>query len=140
MVASGAQTRLSGGDRDDERIGASYRRSDLAAFFRGSRVGAFAANGRFIPTGETLLEIQNRVLPLSAVIKGVRVADDNSRVPLYLSTSGWTVLKVRGGVPVGERWQLNAALENLLDRNYPYHGSGVDAPGFNAWWSLRVIF
>jgi hemoglobin/transferrin/lactoferrin receptor protein len=141
MTAASEQARLSGGDRDDERIGASFRRADIASFFRGSRVAALTDSaGVFQPTGETLLQIQNRVLPVGATINGVRVADDNSRVPLYLSTAGWAVFGVRSGFPLSERWHLNMALENMLDKNYRYHGSGVDAPGVNAWLGVRFSF
>jgi outer membrane receptor protein involved in Fe transport len=142
IAAAGEQSRLSGGDRDDERIGASFRRADIASFFRGSRVAALTdpATGVFGPTGETLMQIQNRVLPLGATVGGVRVVDDNTRVPLYLSTAGWTVVSVRSGFPLGERWQLNGALENLLDKNYRYHGSGVDAAGVNLWVGVRFLF
>ncbi len=131
LQAAGAQDRLSGGDRDDERIGASFRRSDIASFFRG---------GRALPIGQTLSEIQNRVLPIGATINGVRVVDDNSRVPLYLSTAGWASLSVRSGIPLTERLDLLAAVENLLDRNYRFHGSGNDAPGINAYLRLRWRF
>ena len=142
ITAAGEQSRLSGGDRDDERIGASFRRADIAAFFRGSRVAALTdpATGVFRPTGEKLLDIQDRVLPIGATINGVRVVDDNTRVPLYLSTAGWAVASIRCGFPLAERWQLNAAFENLLDRNYRYHGSGVDAPGRSAWLGIRFVF
>ncbi|MBI4894037.1 MAG: TonB-dependent receptor [Acidobacteria bacterium] len=135
------QARLGGGDRDDERIGASFRRSDIVAFFRGSRAAEFTNQaGVFLPTGETLAQIQNRVLPIGATINGVRVVDDSTRVPMYLSTAGWTTVSVRSGLPLGERWQVNAALENLFDRNYRLHGSGVDAPGFSAWVGVRWQF
>ena len=29
---------------------------------------------------------------------------------------------------------------NLLDKNYRLHGSGVDAPGWNAFANLRFVF
>jgi hemoglobin/transferrin/lactoferrin receptor protein len=132
MSLMGAQRRLSGGDVDDERIGASYRRSDIAAFFRGGRVAPYLdATGVFRPTGETLAQIQNRVLP------GL---GDGVRVPLYGSTAGWAVLGVRMGQPVGERWQLMWAVENILDRNYRVHGSGMDAAGINAYLNLSYRF
>ncbi len=142
VAASGAQDRLSGGDIDDERIGASLRRSDIASFFRGSRVAAYVdpATGIFLPTGETLLEIQNRVLPIGAIVNGVRIVDDSARAPLYLSTAGWATVSVRSGFPLSERWRMNAAIENLLDHNYRIHGSGVDAPGISAWVGVGVRF
>ena len=133
VAASGAQNRLNGGDVDDERIGASIRRSDIAAFFRGSRVSPYldTATGVFRPTGETLLQIQNRVLPGIA---------DTTRVPVYRSTAGWATIALRSGMQLGERWQAMGAIENLLDRNYRSHGSGIDAPGFNAYLSLSYRF
>jgi hemoglobin/transferrin/lactoferrin receptor protein len=133
VSASGVQDRLSGGDIDDERIGASLRRADIASFFRGSRVAPYLDNNGtvFRPTGETLVQIQNRVLP------GV---SDNTRVPLYRSTAGWVSVAVRAGLPLGERWQVLTAIENLLDRNYRIHGSGIDAPGINAYMKLSYRF
>jgi outer membrane receptor protein involved in Fe transport len=131
MEAAGRQDRLSGGDRDDERIGASFRRADIASFYRGSRT---------VAVSEPLLAIQNRVLPIGATINGVRILDDNSRVPLYLTTAGWASFSVRGGVPLTERLDLIAALENLLDKNYRVHGSGIDAAGRNVFVRLRWRF
>lgn len=141
-AASGAQNRLSGGDLDDERIGASLRRSDIASFFRSSRVAAYldSATGVFLPTGETLLAIQNRVLPIGSTINGVLITGDSSRVPLYLSTAGWATVSIRSGYPLGERLHLNAAIENLLDQNFRIHGSGTDAPGISAWVGVGYRF
>ncbi len=133
--AAGAQNRLSGGDLDDERIGAARSRRDIAQFFNGSRVAPYlTADGRFAPTGETLQQIQDRVVPLSVA------GSDTARVPLYTSTAGWVSLGLRGGVPLSERWSVVVALENLADRNYRLHGSGTDAAGINAWASLRWVF
>ncbi len=130
-TASGAQRRLSGGDIDDERIGASRRRQDIADFFAGSRIAPFIANGVFTITGESLRQIQDRVLP------GVA---DSTRVPLYSSTAGWVALDVQGGLPIGERWRIGAGIGNLLDKNYRLHGSGLDSPGWNAFANLRYTF
>ena len=142
LVAAGPQERLSGGDRDDERIGASRRRQDIADFYRGARVHPFldSVTGVFRPTGETLRQIQDRVLPVGAVINGVRVVDDATRVPLYLSTAGWATVNARAGVPLGERWRLMLALENVADKRYRLHGSGIDSPGISAYSSLRFSF
>lgn len=131
VESAGRQDRLSGGDRDDERIGASFRRADIASFYRG---------GRTIPVSESLLAIQNRVLPIGATINGVRIVDDNTRVPLYLTTAGWASFHVRSGIPLTERLDLIAALENILDKNYRLHGSGIDSPGRNLFLRLRWRF
>ncbi len=131
-TVTGEQSRLSGGDRDDERIGASFRRRDIADFFAGSRVAPYLSAGVFAPTGETLAQIQARVMP--------GITDDNLRVPLYPSTAGWATVNIRSGIPVGERWMVMAAFENVADRNYRIHGSGVDSPGRSAYLSLRYQF
>lgn len=131
-LANGPQRRLSGGDLDDERIGASRSRRDIASFFTSARVAPWISpDGRFTPTGETLRQIQDRVLPGSA---------DTTRVPLYLHTAGWVALHLRAGFPLNDRLTLYGALENLADRNYRVHGSGVDSPGFNAWAGFRWSF
>lgn len=139
---AGPQSRLSGGDLDDERIGASRRRADIAAFFRGALVRPYLdrTGSVFTPTGETLPEILDRVLPLNAVINGVRVTDDNTRVPMLLRTAGWLSLDLHGCLALTERLRLAAGVSNLLDRNYRIHGSGIDAPGINAFAGIKVVW
>jgi outer membrane receptor protein involved in Fe transport len=134
MVGHGSQDRLSGGDRDDERIGASRSRSDIASFFNGSRISPYIAGGRFTPTGETLLQIQDRVLPRSVALT------DGTRVVLYPATRGWATMQARWMMPLGENWTLHAVGTNLLDRNYRVHGSGTDAPGVSAYLGVTVRF
>lgn len=144
----GAQERLSGGDLTDERIGAAIRRSDIASFFRGSLIrpflnagtdGAFGtADDLFAATGETLLQIQNRVLPIGAIVNGVRITDDNSRAPVFLKTAGYATVNLRGSLRLAENVHLDWAAMNLLDKNYRTHGSGMDAPGRNLFLRLRV--
>ncbi len=147
---AGPQNRLNGADIDDDRIGASRRRSDIAGFFRSGDVSPHLLAGSdgkletaddvFSPTGETLRQIQDRVLPIGATINGVRVVDDSTRVPLYLGSSGWLSVEVRGGWSMGERTTLHFGVTNLLDRNYRIHGSGVDVAGINFFLGLRYIF
>lgn len=147
---AGAQTRLSSGDVTDERIGAAFRRRDISDFFRSTRVSPWinaGADGRFgttddvfSPTGETLAQMSNRVLPLGAVINGVRITDDNARAPLFPNTPGYAVLHLRSTWRLTENVHADFAVMNLLDKNYRIHGSGVDAPGRNFFVRLRYQF
>jgi len=124
VLAAGAQRRLSGGDLDDERIGAARSRNDIRAFLAGARAGAFLdAQGRFRATGETPEQIAARVLPASLGVS------DSFRVPLYAAAPGWARFDLRGGWNAGEFWSISAGISNLFDRNFRVHGSGVDAPG-----------
>ena len=47
-------------------------------------------------------------------------------------TDGWWTFNLRLGVLAAERLRVGLTLENLANRKYKYHGSGVWAPGFNA--------
>jgi hemoglobin/transferrin/lactoferrin receptor protein len=148
--AAGSQRRLSGGDLTDERMGAARRRTDIRDFFAATRVrpyldpGADAVWGTpddlFRPTGETVAQIRDRVLPLGATFHGVRVADDLTRVPFAAATPGFFTLNLRLSVALAEPLSLQLAVCNLLDRNYRVHGSGIDAPGVNAFLGLRLTF
>ena len=53
---------------------------------------------------------------------------------------GWMTLNLRGGVQVTQYNRLTLALENLLDKRYREHGSGINAPGFNVIVSLDNRF
>ncbi|MEE2780376.1 MAG: TonB-dependent receptor, partial [Myxococcota bacterium] len=57
-------------------------------------------------------------------------------------TPGWTTLHATVGmdVPAVEGLHLNLHADNLLDTRYRYHGSGFDAPGFNAKLSAHYDF
>ncbi|MDE0314898.1 MAG: TonB-dependent receptor [Candidatus Poribacteria bacterium] len=65
--------------------------------------------------------------------------DDNSNA-VDAGTPGWWTLNVRGGVKLFDYTRLTLSLENLLDRRYRPHGSGVNAPGFNVSVSLDNRF
>jgi outer membrane receptor protein involved in Fe transport len=57
-------------------------------------------------------------------------------------TDGWTTVGFDLGGPLGaqsrSRWSLG--LHNIFDESYRVHGSGVDAPGFNAVFGLEWNF
>ncbi len=53
---------------------------------------------------------------------------------------GWMTLNLRGGIQVTQYNRLTLALENLLDKRYREHGSGINAPGFNVVVSLDNRF
>ena len=128
-ILAGPQERLSGGDLSDERIGAERRRRDIADFFRGARVSPYLKTGTdgiagtaddiFSPTNETLNQIQGRVLPLGATVNGVRVIDDNTRVPLFLRTAGYFSLNLNAGIRLTERSSLNLAVRNRARHQLP---------------------
>ena len=65
--------------------------------------------------------------------------DDNGNA-VDAGTPGWWTVNIRGGVKLYEYTRLTLALENLLDRRYRPHGSGVNAPGFNVSLSWDTRF
>ena len=122
------QTHLSSLDRGDRRIGAGRTRASIQAFFRnGARnrgwIGAGPdatfgnADDVLLATGETLAQIQDRVL-------GVGVNSSS----LFHEVPGYAAAGIRCGVKAG-RHHLSVHAENLTDRNYRGISWGVDAPG-----------
>ena len=55
-------------------------------------------------------------------------------------TPGWYTLNLRGGVRLTDFNRLTVALENLLDKRYREHGSGINSPGLNLIISLDNRF
>ncbi|MGH9841809.1 MAG: TonB-dependent receptor [Blastocatellia bacterium] len=122
------QDRLSTLDLEDRRTGATRSRANIANFFtRGALVRGFigaGADGRagtaddvLTATGETLAQVQNRVLGSAA------------SAPLYRYIPGFMTFGVRGGFRIGERHNVLIDLENLNDKNYRGISWGMDAPG-----------
>jgi outer membrane receptor protein involved in Fe transport len=52
-------------------------------------------------------------------------------------TPGWASVGANATWSPGGGWLLTAALDNVLDRKYRSHGSGIDAPGRNLYVSVR---
>jgi iron complex outermembrane receptor protein/hemoglobin/transferrin/lactoferrin receptor protein len=118
---SDKQARLSSLELSDQRIGAIRSRSSIDSFFNnGATARGLVAGGVLLPTGETLAQVQDRVL-------GVGVSSG----PLFTKTPGFATLNFRGGYRMGESHEFVWVFENVLDRNYRVHGSGVDSPGRN---------
>jgi outer membrane receptor protein involved in Fe transport len=122
------QTHLSSLDLGDRRTGAGRTRASIQAFFRnGARNrgwvsagpdGAFGnADDLLLATGETLAQVQDRVL-------GAGVNSSS----LFTAVPGYVTGGIRFGVKAG-RHQLTVHAENLNDENYRGISWGVDAPG-----------
>ena len=123
------QTRLASGDLSDARIGARRTRAQIASFFNGTAtVLGLVQNGVLAETGETLAQVQTRLLGTAA----------NSQ--LFTETPGFFVIGVRGGTRIGTNMDVSVLADNLTDKNYRWHGSGVDAPGFNVQARVRYRF
>ncbi|MYF54392.1 TonB-dependent receptor, partial [Candidatus Poribacteria bacterium] len=65
--------------------------------------------------------------------------DDNGNA-VDAGTPAWWTLNLQGGVKLFGYSRLTLTLENLLDRRYRVHGSGVNSPGFNVSISLDNRF
>ena len=64
---------------------------------------------------------------------------DTQRIPPG-GSPGYSVVTVRGCIPICEKATLTLAVENLADRDYRFHGSGTNEPGTNFIASLDVRF
>lgn len=129
MLAATEQRRLSDADIGDARIGASRTPASIASFFNGTAVDrGLVRNGVLLATNETLAQVQSRVLGGSTLLA------------MFTETPGFVVFGGRGGVRIGAHLDLTMIGENLGDRNYRLHGSGVDEPGVNLVARLRARF
>ena len=52
-------------------------------------------------------------------------------------TLGWVTANIAASWRSGEQWQATVSVENILDKQYRLHGSGIDATGRNLLLSLR---
>jgi hemoglobin/transferrin/lactoferrin receptor protein len=129
LTAADRQSRLSSLALADRRIGASRSRANIASFFNnGARVRGLVAGGILTSTGETLLQVQNRVL-----------GSVNS-APMFTAIPGYVVFGLRGGFPVSERSDLMLDVTNIGDRNYRGIGWGIDGlgRGVTVKWRWRL--
>jgi outer membrane receptor protein involved in Fe transport len=138
--AAGRQERISSLALEDRRTGASRSRASIASFFfNGATARGLVSAGRdgrlgtaddlLIATGETLAQIQNRVLGA-----GVNSA------PLFTAVPGYATFNIRGGFKLGERHEFLIDFENIADRNYRGVSWGVDGGGRGVFvrYSVRL--
>ena len=52
-------------------------------------------------------------------------------------TPGWVAVNIAATWQAVERWRATASVENILDKKYRLHGSGIDATGRNLLLSLH---
>ena len=129
VTAVDRQSRLSSLALSDRRIGAARSRSNIASFFNnGARVRGLVAGGVLTATGETLAQVQNRVL------------GSESSAPMFTAIPGYALVGIRGGFAMGRRSDLMLDLTNLGDRNYRGVGWGIDGlgRGVTVKWRVRM--
>jgi hemoglobin/transferrin/lactoferrin receptor protein len=73
--------------------------------------------------------------------KHLSVSDtaDTQRIPVG-GTPGYTAYTLRGGYRVNEHFTATVAVENITDRDYRQHGSGVNEPGTNLILATEIRF
>ena len=147
---AGRQNRLSGLDLADRRTGAARSRTNIQNFFRrGACVrglttpgptGCGSAGGILIPTGETMAQVQNRLLPLGATINGVTVVNNDTAVPLFPYLPGYGLVGVRGAFKFREGSEIFVDFENIFDKSYRGISWGVDGAGRGVTVRYRYEF
>jgi hemoglobin/transferrin/lactoferrin receptor protein len=55
-------------------------------------------------------------------------------------TPGYAVVHLRGGAQIGENTEIAVAVENICDKEYRIHGSGINEPGRNFIITLQQRF
>jgi len=122
------QRRFSDNDISQARIGGLRTREEIAGFFNGgASARGLVRNGILLATGETLAQVQLRVL-------GPTLQPNQ----LFTKNPGFALFNLRGGFHIGERSSVTVILENIFDKNYRTMGSGIDGPGTNA--AVRYAF
>ncbi len=134
---AGRQTRLSSLDLADRRTGATRSRTNIQNFFRrgacirglttpGTNGQCGSAGGTLIATGETLSQVQNRIL------------GSLNSAPMFNGIPGYGLVNLRGGFQFNERSQIGFDFENIADKSHRAPGWGVDGPGRSV--SLRYKY
>jgi len=147
-----SQDRLSTLDLADRRTGAARSRTQIQNFFRrGACVrgvttpgptgcGSASATAILISTGETLAQVQNRLLPIGATINGVTVVNNDTAVPLFTEVKGYGLFGVRGSYRFGKHSEVFVDFENIFDQSYRGISWGVDGAGRGVTVRYRYRF
>jgi hemoglobin/transferrin/lactoferrin receptor protein len=133
------QERLSSLDLSDRRTGAPRSRSQIANFFRrGACVRGLTNNPDgicgsgdetiLLATGETLAQVQNRVLGTA------------TSAPLFTRLPGYGLFNLRGGFNVSENSQFFVQFENIFDQFHRNPSWGIDGIGRNLTVQYRYKF
>lgn len=139
---TGRQSRLSSLDLNDRRTGGPRTRAQIQNFFRrgacvrgitavGSNGQCGSPGGILIATGETLAQVQNRVLPNF---------DNNTSVPLFSAIPGYLLFNLRGGYRFGENQEVMVDFENIADKSHRSPGWGIDGPGRSLTFRYKYSF
>ncbi|MEQ8765892.1 MAG: TonB-dependent receptor [Planctomycetota bacterium] len=65
--------------------------------------------------------------------------ESDPRFPIGGTPTWWT-FNLRGAIELTKNLRVALALENIFDQRYRVHGSGLDAPGFNAVVQVEAMF
>ncbi len=133
------QDRLSSLDLGDRRTGGTRSRSQIANFFRrGACVRGLTNNPDgvcgtgdetiLLPTGETLLQVQNRVLGTA------------NSAPLFTELPAYILLNLRGGFSLSEQSRIFWSFENMFDQKYRNPSWGIDGAGKSFRLGYRYRF
>lgn len=129
LIMANDQERLSSLDLGDRRIGAARSRANISSFFaNGATARGLVRGGLLVATGETVAQVQNRVLGTAA------------STPLYAKLNGYATFNLRAGWAIGERQNLILEFENIFDKNYRGISWGIDAPGRGLYLRYNVRF
>lgn len=83
----------------------------------------------FIETYARFAAKQDRLSPRD--IKDNRIPDGG--------TPGWWTWNIRAGVLLWDHFRLSLNLENILNKKYKYHGSGIYSAGTNVTLTLEIL-
>jgi outer membrane receptor protein involved in Fe transport len=149
-ILAARQNRLSTLDLTDRRTGGARSRTDIQNFFRrGACVrglttpgpaGCGSPGGILIPTGETLAQVQNRLLPIGSTINGVLVVNGDTPVPTHPYLAGYGLVGVRGGMKFKDSSEIFVDFENIFDKSYRGISWGVDGAGRGVTVRYRYSF